>query len=558
MEPFFGLENWNVHKNGSLVRLETSGVPILDEKGQLAGYRGIDRDITERKKAEEALHQSEERFKLVAEVAKVLVYEVNIEQTNITIYRGEDVLGYNPGEIPEKTEWWLNQIHPDDRAKIESTFRTAIQEGKDYSIEYRIKRKQGNYITAHDTAKTITNQEGKVIKFVGGMRDITERNKSKEALKDSEERLKRSQEIAHLGSWELDLKQDKLTWSDEVYRIFGLKPQEFTASYEAFLTFVHPEDRAAVNEAYMSSVHKGKDGYEIEHRVVRKDNGEVRFVHEKCHHVRDQNGHVVKSLGMIHDITERKKAEANLREYKDNLEKLVEERTKQLKDSERLAAIGATAGMVGHDIRNPLQAILSDTYLLKEEFTPMPESKTKEAVAESLESIEKNIEYINKIVQDLQDYARPLTPQTEKCELYKILAEVTDEKVIPSNIHVYSKIEENAKEIVTDAALLKRVMANLVNNAVQAMPQGGELSIHAYEETNDITITVQDTGGGIPQELRAKIFTPLFTTKSKGQGFGLAVVKRITEVLGGSVTFESKENVGTTFILRFPQPPPKN
>ena len=135
---------------------------------------------------------------------------------------------------------------------------------------------------------------------------------------------------------------------------------------------------------------------------------------------------------IFEDITAHKAAEVKLEEYKDNLEKLVEERTNQLNGAERLAAIGATAGMVGHDIRNPLQAILSDTYLLKEELTPMPEGKTKEAVAESLESIEKNIDYINKIVQDLQDYARPLTPQTQKLELYTIFAEVTVKKAIPS------------------------------------------------------------------------------------------------------------------------------
>ena len=368
------------------------------------------RDITERKKAEEALRQSEERFKLVAEVAKVLVYEINLEQTNITIYRGGDVLGYNPGEIPGKTEWWLSQIHPNDRAKIESTFRAAIQEGKDYDLEYRIKCKQDRYITAHDTGKTITNQEGKVIKFVGGMRDITERKKIEESLRNSEaeytslfanmmdgfaycqmifddegkptdfvylqindeferitglkrdvvvgkkvteaipgikeanpelfevygrvastcqkekfeiffnplklwlsisvycpkkgyfasifeditahkaaeeevlvseKRLNRSQEIAHLGSWELDLTNNKLSWSDEVYRIFGLKPQEFGATYEAFLQAVHPDDRKAVDDAYSNSIREGKDAYEIEHRVVRKTTGEIRIVHGK-------------------------------------------------------------------------------------------------------------------------------------------------------------------------------------------------------------------------------------------------------------------------------------
>jgi signal transduction histidine kinase len=113
-------------------------------------------------------------------------------------------------------------------------------------------------------------------------------------------------------------------------------------------------------------------------------------------------------------------------------------------------------------------------------------------------------------------------------------------------------VQESAKTLSTDPDLLKRVLANLVNNAVQAMPEGGKLDIRAFRDSTDTVVTVQDTGVGIPEEVRARLFTPLFTTKSKGQGFGLAVVKRITESLGGTVSFESELNKGTKFILRIP------
>ena len=131
-------------------------------------------------------------------------------------------------------------------------------------------------------------------------------------MQQSEVRLKRSQEIAHLGSWELDLVNNCLSWSDEVYRIFGLQPQEFGATYEAFLQAVHPDDRTAVDAAYSGSIKEGRDFYEIEHRVVRKITGEIRYVHEKCQHIRDESGKITRSIGMVHDITERKRAEEAL------------------------------------------------------------------------------------------------------------------------------------------------------------------------------------------------------------------------------------------------------
>jgi PAS domain S-box-containing protein len=226
---------------------------------------------------------------------------------------------------------------------------------------------------------------------------------------------------------------------------------------------------------------------------------------------------------------------------------------KQLQDSERLAAIGATAGMVGHDIRNPLQAITSDVYLLQSEIVSMPESDDKKNAEESLDGIEENVDYISKIVADLQDFARPLKPNAEETDLRLIIDELLRKYSLPKNIKVIVKVKSDVRKIMVDSAYLNRILFNSVTNAVQAMPEGGKLTIHAFKESSDIAITVKDTGVGIPEDVKGKLFTPMFTTKAKGQGFGLAVIKRMTDALGGTVSFESQEGKGTTFIIRLPQ-----
>jgi PAS domain S-box-containing protein len=253
------------------------------------------------------------------------------------------------------------------------------------------------------------------------------------------------------------------------------------------------------------------------------------------------------------DVTERKKQQLSLEEYTQRLEQLVKTRTEKLKNAERLATIGETAGMIGHDIRNPLQSIIGELFLAKDELAKLPDNEEKKSVLDSVNYIEEQTFYINKIVTDLQDYAKPPTPTLQEVDLESVMREMKTFIDIPKNVTVTLVIPKPIPIIKTDASFIKRMLTNLVRNGIQAMEEnGGDITLSAFPREDSLIIAVSDTGGGIPPEIQDRMFKPLFTTKSKGQGFGLAVVKKLTEALGGSVNYETKVGNGTTFIVELP------
>ncbi len=230
---------------------------------------------------------------------------------------------------------------------------------------------------------------------------------------------------------------------------------------------------------------------------------------------------------------------------------VVEDKTEEEKTA-RLSAIGATAGMVGHDIRNPLQAITGDLYLIKESIKSMPESETKKEVVESLDSIETNINYINKIVADLQDYSRSLKPEYSNFNLADLITSVLQTFSRQNNLEI--SLNSNSPFLIrSDYAIIRRILTNLIVNAIQAMQSGGKLTVSSCRKDNNILILVEDTGEGIPEDIKPKLFSPMMTTKAKGQGLGLAVVKRLVEALKGTISFESQKGKGTKFIIQLPE-----
>jgi PAS domain S-box-containing protein len=379
-------------------------------------------------------------------------------------------------------------------------------------------------------------------------KEIEERKKAEDALAKKQDELQTIIDSSPVWIYYKDCDNRFLRVNTSLAEVLGVPKEELE---NRSLFELYPKEEA---EAYWDEdkqvIMSGKSKLGMI-EPMHSSKG-LRWVQTDKIPYRDSQGKIIGVIGFSEDITDRKQAEEKLEDYSKNLEKLVEERTKQLKDAERLAAIGATAGMVGHDIRNPLQAITGDIYLARSELDNLPDGEEKKAILESLIETEKNIDYINKIVQDLQDYARPLNPQSEKANLEEVFEKILTKNGLPDNVKANVKLDDDVKVIGADSYYINRIMYNLVTNAIQAMPNGGRLTIQAFKEHKDTVITIKDTGIGIPKEAQAKIFTVMFTTKAKGQGFGLPVVKRMTESLGGTVSFESEEGKGTTFTIRFP------
>ncbi len=529
-------------------------VPVFDKEGSLREWVGTCIDITERKKAEEILTEQA----VIINSAPDAIFSTDssfvIKSWNKA---AEQLLGWTAAEIVGKaTTSILNIRYPTlNYVSRERALKELMSKGS-WKGEVVYHRKNGSPIPFSVSVSLVKDEKGDVNGTVAVLHDITKRNRRIKSLRETRHDLNRAQAVAKTGSWRLDVQRNVLLWSDENHRIFGVQ-KGTPMNYESFLDKVYPEDREFVDGKWKAAL-RGEP-YDIEHRIFV--DGEVKWVRERAELEFDSDGKLRGGFGTTQEITDlvemRKKLEGALAQvevFANQMEDLAEERARKLKDTEHLATIGATAGMVGHDVRNPLQAILGDLYLFERDLASMPEGEEKESMRESLTSIKKSVDYIEKIVQDLQDYARPINPSVKETDFEELCNEVLFKSDFPENINATYLVDEKAKKFIADPELLKRILTNLVKNAVQAMPDHGKLEIQAFREPDKVVITVQDNGIGIPEHVKVNLFTPLFTTKSKGQGFGLAVVKRMTEAMGGTVTFESEEGKGTKFIIRLPTP----
>ena len=521
-------------------------------------------DITERKKTEAALKEAKKqtefdrkRLETILETTPSAVVIIDaqsgkfsyVNKRAVQLY-GFDTLGLGLDENVAKVKARRadGTVYPIEQMPVSRSLKFGQEVRNEEMI---IERADGQVLPIIASTAPLRDMQGNITAAIVVFEDITERKKAEDALNASEKKANDLIKYAPSGIYELDYRIPPKFRSvnDSMCQILDYTREELLAISPFAL--LDDESQMRFRERIIKMLAGEKVDDTVEFKVIPKDGREIYAVLNVSFTYKD--GKPDGALVVAHDITERRKAEKELEKRAENLENLVEERTKALRDSERLAAIGATAGMVGHDIRNPLQAITSDVFLAKSELASVQDSEEKKNAIESLVEIEKNIDYINKIVQDLQDYARPLSPQAEEADIKSIVDKLLTKNGLPKNIKVNVKVEDAARKINADSYYLNRILYNLITNSVQAMPEGGKLIIQAYKEDSDLVLTVMDTGIGIPKAIQSKMFTAMFTTKSKGQGFGLPVVKRMTESLGGTVTFESDGSKGTTFTVRLPQ-----
>jgi PAS domain S-box-containing protein len=278
----------------------------------------------------------------------------------------------------------------------------------------------------------------------------------------------------------------------------------------------------------------------------------------------------------IRDVTEHKQMEQEIQEKNNQLEarneelrateeelrhtneelqtanKELKETHEQLVRSEKLAAIGQLAGGVGHELRNPLGAISNAAYYIKGKLLRSSLARKEPRVMEFLNIMDEEIATSNKIINDLLNFARTGKPAVSLASLEAVIDSTLPRLNIPENITVTKKLDADLPQVEIDVDQMRQVIVNLITNAAQAMPEGGELTISAHQTKRSLEISITDTGSGIPKELIGKIFDPLFTTKAKGIGLGLAVCKSIIDNHKGSISVSSRVDKGTTFTIKLP------
>jgi two-component system NtrC family sensor kinase len=522
---------------GLVKETEVCIAPTQSEDGQIKTYAYI-RDITERKKFERELKESEEKFRNLFERVRHGLFISSTEGKFIDCNQAMvEMVGY------ENKEEFLNvdiakdlYVNPEDRKK----FQKLIEEqGYVKDLEVEFKKKNGEMITVLLTAHAKRDEKRKIIGYEGINTDISDRKRMERELKEANEFLMNLIEDSVDGIIVTNMKGDILIFNKGAENILGYKTEEVVGKMN--IRSVYPPGVAKEVMEKLKSPDYGGVGkltsFPIAHR--RKD-GELIEGDLSASLIYDENGKEIASVGIFKDLRERLRIERELREMQ-----------QALLQSEKLAAMGKLTSQIAHELNNPIYGIMNTLELLRTEVPP--ESKRRRILELSLSETQRLAE----MLRNMLSFSKPEEEKRRPVKLNELVEGillVMEKQMKESNIKVETYFNETLPEVIASTNQMRQVVLNLVKNAKEAMPKGGSLTVRTRREDDKVMVAIQDTGVGIPEELRDKIFEAFFTTKQKvkGVGLGLSVCYGIVKDHGGEIRVESEVDKGTTFTILLP------
>jgi PAS domain S-box-containing protein len=549
-----------VRPGGQVRYVRCVGVPVFED-GVFKAFHGTTIDVTEYELLTQELRRQQAYLEEAQSLTHVASWACNF-LTGQIFHLSDEALrfyGLDPSQGPVPFERLYKATHADDEPGVRERFYGAIHARKDYDLEYRILRPDGNIRTLRSIGHH--DPSGELGEYVGITMDITERKQAEQErersrqleadltreLQREQAYLAEAQSLAHIGSWASNLATGQnFHLSDETYRIHGFDPRQGPPGLERFWSTTHPEDLPWVRAAIEDAVRAGKD-YDIsDFRICRADDGQIRFLRTIGH--RNRVGETGEYVGITMDITELKRAE----EEREKLRQLEAD----LAHINRINMMGELAAALAHEIKQPIAAsITSANALLRWLAHDPPELERARAAATRIEQDgNRAADVINRL---RSFYKKGPPPEREMVDIKDIIREMTDllgNEAIRHSVTIHAELDTSVPDVLADRVQLQQVLMNLMLNAIEAMKDtGGKLTITSgLNRENQLLISISDNGVGLPAENSERIFDAFHTTKAQGTGMGLAITRSILESYGGRIWATANQGAGATFHFTLP------
>ena len=528
-EPLKWFPMAEIRKDGTRLLAEDSVLPLRNDKGEVIGFRGVSRDVTHRKRAEEALKQSEERYRQLTENAGEAIFVIQDGVIKFINPKGAELSGYSIEELVSSP--FVKFLHPNDSDMVADRYLKRLKgEPVPQIYDFRIIRKDGHIRWGELNAVPISWEDRPAVLCF--MSDITERKEAEEALRQSEERYRDILEKMEDSYFEIDLAGNLTFVNSSACRHLGYSREELIGmSYKGFTAEDYIKSVFQIfNEVYRTAMpNKG-----FHWKIIRKD-GSPGFIDTLVAPLRNDQGEIIRFSGVGRDITERRKME------------------EQLILTDRLASIGQLAAGIAHELNNPLTAVIGFSDLLLERDLSAD-------VKEDLETINREAMRAINIVKGLLAFAREQRIEKAMVDINSIIQRVLqlrsyEQRV--SNIEVDARFAPALPQVMGNGAQLQQVFISIIVNAEQAMLEAhrrGKLTIVTERVGNIVRVSFTDDGPGISPDNMKQLFTPFFTTKEvgKGTGLGLSICHGIVTEHGGKLYAESEPGEGAAFVAELP------